>query len=64
MQTNRPPHRFPVRPYQDIAVSTKAFEGFLIGAKCSVLHALLCAPFVSKEIALAYNTYKIVEYSR
>ena len=40
------------RPYQDIKVSTKSFEGFLLGAKFSMVHALLYAPFVSKEASM------------
>ena len=37
------------RPYSDIKISTKAVEGFAMGAKCSLAHALFCSPYISKE---------------
>ena len=60
------PHlsRPPLRPYQDINPSTKAFEGFLVGAKFSAVYALLWAPFVSKENSLANGTSRALEYLR
>ena len=45
-----------------MSVGAKAFEGFLIGFRFSVVHALLYAPYVSKEASLVNNTSRSLEY--
>ena len=50
------------RPYQDIKVSTKAAEGFYIGLKFGFVHAILYAPYASKEISLEFQTNRTLEY--
>jgi len=51
-----------MRPYQDISVSTKAAEGFFIGSKFGMIHALFWAPFVSKETSLLNKSSRTIEY--
>ena len=46
----------------EIKASTKAFEGFLVGAKFSILHAFIYAPYTSKLAAMENNSSRSVEY--
>ena len=50
--------------YYQVQISTKAFEGLIIGLKFSVVHGLFYSSFVSKEMSLHYGTNRIVEFLR
>ena len=47
---------------KETSISTKSAEGCLTGVKFSIIHALLYAPFTSKESSLANNSSRAIEY--